>query len=62
MQTNLDFLEVFICGKNLCFQHSNQSYFLLSLVCQIVLYFAIHYCLLCVQKIRNQKFSAEVKY
>jgi len=41
----------------LCFQHDNQSYFLLIFAGWIVLYFAIHHCLLWVQKIRNDIFS-----
>jgi len=40
------FLEVFICGKNMFVQHHNQPYFLLSFTCYIVVYFAIHHCLL----------------
>jgi len=56
------FLEVFICGNNLCFQHGNhRSYFLLSFAGQIALYFAIHHCQLWVQKIRNHKFSDILK-
>jgi len=52
------FLDVFICGKKTFFQHGNQSYFLLGFAEKIVLQFAIHPCLLCVQKIRNQRFSS----
>jgi len=44
--------------KKLFFQHGNQSYFLLGFAEKIVLQFAIHPCLLCVQKIRNQRFSS----
>jgi len=47
--------------KILCFQHSNQSYFLLSFAGQNVLYFGIHHCLLLERKIRNQKFSSVLK-
>ena len=38
MQT---FLEVFVCGKNQCFQHGNQSYFLLIL--QVKLCFTLRF-------------------
>ena len=27
------FLHVYICETNICFQHGNQSYFLLSIAC-----------------------------
>ena len=45
----------------LCFQHGNQTYFLLSSGGYIMLYFVIHHCSLWVQKIRIQKFSAILK-
>ena len=53
--------EVFICGKNSMFFHSNQSYFLLSFAGKNALCFVIHHCLLLERKIRHQKFSSVLK-